>query len=275
VLVYADPNQIHQVLMNLGTNAAHAMHAKVGTIKVSIDKTLVSEARALTVSKLEPGWYARVTVEDCGEGMDDSTVVRVFEPFFTTKQVGEGTGLGLAVVHGIVRDHEGAIDVLSRCGEGTRISVYLPIYAGEICREPDSDIEPIPFGRGERVLFVDDEPTVGKTCGSLLRGIGYAVTVFDCPDTALARFAKSASAFDLVITDLTMPRMNGDQFAQAIHVLRPNIPILIITGYSAGLTRRNIRSLGAFDLLQKPITRRALATAVRQALDHAATTDGS
>jgi PAS domain S-box-containing protein len=267
VLVNADPNQIQQILMNLGTNAAHAMRSRAGALTVSVDKTFVNEAQVLTVSSLEPGWYARIVVEDRGEGMDETTVARLFEPFFTTKKVGEGTGLGLAVVHGIIREHDGALDVLSRRGDGTRMSVYLPLYEGQFRedKEPKSSITP--GARGERVLFVDDEKAVGRACGNLLMRAGYKVSIFDSPVDALKHFSEACGDFDLVITDLAMPHMNGDQFAQAVLALRPDIPILMITGYGAGLTRQNVRSLGAFDLLQKPITRQSLTAAVRRALD--------
>ena len=267
VLVHADPNQIHQILMNLGTNAAHAMRSTLGTMTITVDKVFADDARIMSVSSLEPGWYARFVVEDKGEGMDEQTVARLFEPFFTTKKPGEGTGLGLAVVHGIIREHDGALDVASRCQEGTRISIYLPLNGGQAGGDTESKSCSIPCGHGERILFVDDEQAVGQACGSLLTRDGYQVAVFNSPVDALARFSGSPSEFDLVITDLTMPRMNGEQFAQAVLALRPNIPLLIITGYSASLTRQSVRSLGAFDLLQKPITRQSLTTAVRRALD--------
>lgn len=267
VLINADPNQIQQVLMNLGTNAAHAMRSKAGAMMVTVERTLVSDPQVMTVSSLEPGWYARIIVDDRGEGMDEATVARLLEPFFTTKKLGEGTGLGLAVVHGIVREHDGALDVVSRRGDGTRISVYLPLFEGPYSEVKELKHSVTPAARGERVLFVDDEQAVGQACGNLLTRVGYQVTVLDSPVDALRRFSEASSDFDLIITDLAMPHMNGDQFAQAVLALRPDIPILMITGYSAGLTRQNVRSLGAFDLLQKPITRQALTPAVRRAID--------
>ena len=269
VLVNADPNQIQQIMMNLGTNAAHAMRLKAGVLKVSVERTYVSDAQSMTVSSVEPGWYARIMVEDSGEGMDEATVAHLFEPFFTTKKLGEGTGLGLAVVHGIVREHDGALEVASRRGDGTRISVYLPLFEGASNEAKESSYSVTPGARGERVLFVDDEKAVGQACSNLLKRAGYNVTVFDSPVNALDHFSNASGDFDLVITDLAMPQMNGDQFAQAVLALRPDIPILMITGYSAGLTRQNVRGLGAFDLLQKPITRQSLTTAVRRALDSA------
>lgn len=153
----------------------------------------------------------------------------------------------------------------SRLGEGTRVSVYLPLHEGQASAESKS-VAP-EGGHGERVLFVDDEEAIGQVCGRLLTRSGYQVVVCMSPVEALARFSSAPSDFDLVITDLTMPRMNGNQLALAVLALRPNIPVLMVTGNSAGLTRQSVRHLGVFDLLQKPITRQALTTAVRQALD--------
>ncbi len=267
VLVYADPNQIHQVLMNLGTNAAYAMRSMPGAMTVTVDRVGTKVAKVMTVSRIEPGVHARIVVEDRGEGIDEGILTRLFEPFFTTKQNGEGSGLGLAVVHGIVRDHHGALDVSSRRGEGTRVSVYLPLHEGSATESVEPAAGAEVHGRGERVLFVDDEEAIGNVCGSLLSRGGYQVAVFKSPVEALARFSCAPDDFDIVITDLAMPRMSGEKLAQEVLALRPDIPVLMITGNSAGLTRQRLRDLGVSDLLQKPMTRQALTTAVRRALD--------
>jgi PAS domain S-box-containing protein len=267
LLVCADPHQIHQVLMNLGTNAAHAMRSKSGAMTVVVDKVVTGEVMLTTVPRLEPGSYARITVEDAGDGMDPETVHRIFEPFFTTKRPGEGTGLGLAVVHGIVSEHEGALGVDSRLGEGTRMVVYLPLYEGRPSTPPAATQQPLPRGHHERVMVVDDEAPVVQACSGILTHIGYHVTVFKKAPEALARFTEAPGEFDLVITDLTMPDMTGTQLAEAILARRPDIPILLTTGYSAGLTREDARGLGIVGVLQKPFSLESLAVAVRSALD--------
>jgi two-component system, cell cycle sensor histidine kinase and response regulator CckA len=267
VVVRADPHQIHQVLMNLGTNAAHAMRSKPGSMKIVLDKVVTGEVMLTTVPRLEPGSYARITVEDTGHGMDPETVHRIFEPFFTTKKPGEGTGLGLAVVHGIVSEHEGALGVDSRLGEGTRMVVYLPLHEGRPSKPVPAKPRPVPQGHHERIMFVDDEAPVALACAGMLTHIGYDVTVFEKASNALARFTEAPGDFDLVITDLTMPDMTGTELAQGILARRPNMPILLTTGYSAGLTRAGALSQGIAGVLQKPFAIESLAVAVRSALD--------
>lgn len=269
VVVRADANQLHQVLMNLGTNAAHAMRSRTGPLTVTVDKLQIEEPRTLTVSRLEPGWYARIVVEDEGEGMDEKTIAHAFEPFYTTKMPGEGTGLGLAVVHGIVREHNGGLDIVSSRGEGTRVSVYLPLHEGTTDARTTPERAAATEGQGQHVLFVDDERAVGMVCASLLTRNGYKVTVFQSPVDALARFSQRPEEFDLVVTDLSMPFMTGDQLVRALLALRPTIPVLMITGFSAGLTRHKVREMGVVDLLQKPIAGQTLMEAVRRALSAA------
>jgi two-component system cell cycle sensor histidine kinase/response regulator CckA len=266
VMVNADPNQIHQVLMNLGTNAAHAMRSSSGTIDIALDQLTTDAGLLTTVPMLGPGSYARITVADTGKGMDEETARRIFEPFFTTKQPGEGTGLGLAVVHGILSEHAGALGVDSQLSKGTRMVVHLPLHDGREGKAAEVSRPSTLCGHGERVMVVDDETSVGRTYATLLSRIGYDVTVFDNAPDALARFAEAPDRFDLVLTDVAMPNMTGTELARAILERRPGMPILLCTGYAAGLSREDASYQDIRDVLQKPVTLDALAEAVVRAL---------
>jgi two-component system cell cycle sensor histidine kinase/response regulator CckA len=266
VMVNADPHQIHQVLMNLGTNAAHAMRSSSGTITVVLDQIVTHAGLLTTVPMLGPGSYARITVADTGEGMDQETVRRMFEPFFTTKQPGEGTGLGLAVVHGILSEHDGALGVDSQLGKGTRMVVHLPLQDGREGKETEARRPCVLRGHGERLMVVDDEASVGRTYVTLLSRIGYDVAFFDNAADALARFAEAPDRFDLVLTDLAMPDMTGAELAKAIRERRPGMPVLLCTGYSAGLSREDASRQGIRDVLQKPVPLDMLAEAIAEAL---------
>jgi CheY-like chemotaxis protein len=264
--VFADPVQIHQVLMNLGANAAHAMRERPGRFTVRLELEVVGDAPHRALPELRPGRHARLTVSDTGEGMSAETLDRIFEPFFTTKGPGEGTGLGLAVVHGIVRDHEGAIQVESTPGAGTTFRLYLPEHRADAL-EGSAKQPALPPGRGERILFIDDEPAIGTVVGKLLSRLGYRVTAFDDPTQALATFTTDPDNFQLVITDLTMPRLTGIDIARHVLAARPRLPVLLISGYSATWTPARVRELGILDLIAKPLSMDTLANAVRHALE--------
>jgi PAS domain S-box-containing protein len=264
-LVLADPALIHQVLTNLGTNAAHAMRGGHGHLTVKLDSVALDEVTAATYPGLLPGRYARVTVADDGEGMDPETLKHVFEPFFTTKGPGEGTGLGLAVVHGIVRDHEGAIFVESEPGRGTTVSVYLPEHAVEL----DGVSEPSPElvrGGGEMVLFVDDEAVLCRSVSGLLERLGYQVTARTDPAEALALFRKKPESFDIVLTDLTMPGLTGVDVAREVLRLAPGKPVLLMSGFSSSWTAESVRTLGVIDLIAKPLGAARLSQSLAAAL---------
>ena len=263
--VLADETQVHQILMNLGTNARHALKDRPGRIQMKIERCVVDAAQAAVQSQVRAGVYALVSVSDTGKGMDANTVRRIFEPFFTTKAPGEGTGLGLAVVHGIMNSHDGAITVSSRLGEGTLFQLYFPAAAavGTVGAEAaPSD----PRGQGERILFVDDEDWLGQLAERQLRGLGYEVEVTRQPATALALVKADPQRFALVITDQAMPGMSGLQLAGELRLLRPDLPIILSTGYSLTVTPERARAAGISQLLVKPVTILALASAVRAAL---------
>jgi CheY-like chemotaxis protein len=218
------------------------------------------------VQGLNAGRYVRLTVSDTGHGMSAETRQRIFEPFFTTKPAGEGTGLGLAVVHGIVRDHEGVVRVESELGRGTSFQIYLPAHDW-VDAGVDVGLSVQSPGKGERILFVDDETALCQGWRSVLERIGYAVTTFTDPVLALEAFRCSPRDFDLVITDLTMPHMTGTELGRRMLELRPTLPILLVSGSTGSLTAEEVRALGLRDLLTKPVTPGALAIALRRTLD--------
>lgn len=264
-MVLADSTQIHQILMNLGTNAWHAMKDGTGQLKVSLERWVVDAAHASSQSRLRPGVYARISVSDTGIGMDQGTQRRIFEPFFTTKPAGEGTGLGLAVVHGIMDSHEGAITVYSHLGEGTVFHLYFPAHAGEEALATPED-QSVPQGQGERILFVDDEELLVLLGRHALSSLGYEIETTTQPDEALARVRADPQRFALVITDQTMPRMTGVALANELHQIQPGLPIILTTGYSPSLASAAVRAAGFRQVLLKPFTLQLLAKAVHNAL---------
>jgi PAS domain S-box-containing protein len=263
--VLADATQVHQILMNLGTNAWHAMKDRPGRLQVALETKVVDEAFGTTQVRLPPGTYARLSITDNGCGMEPAIMRRIFEPFFTTKPVGQGTGLGLAVVHGIMANHDGAVTVYSHPGEGTVFHLYFPAHLGEMpiaIKEEAST----PIGQGERVLFVDDEELLGQLGKRTLSVLGYEVEVAQDPVAALELVRADPARFDLVVTDQTMPGMTGLTLAQEILRLRPGLPIILMTGYGLALKPEQIETAGIRQLLIKPTTLHLLGVAVRAAL---------
>ncbi len=263
--VFADATQIHQILMNLGTNAWHAMKDRSGRLQVKLERIVVDAALAATMPRIQPGLFARVSVADTGSGMDAATLRRVFEPFFTTKPLGEGTGLGLAVVHGIINSHDGAITVESEPGKGTEFRVYLPAHAGEVAATAGGE-SAVPRGAGERILVIDDEPVLARLVLLTLSALGYEVEFATLPAVALTRVQNDPQRFALVITDQTMPGMTGILLATRLHEIRHDLPIILMTGYTASFTGEQAEAAGIQQVLQKPATLHALGTAVRAAL---------
>lgn len=268
-LVSANPTQIHQVVMNLCTNAAHAMKGAPGRLGVRLEKLAAGDARIAAVAGLEPGDYVGLTVSDTGCGMDPATLERIFEPFFTTKGPGEGTGLGLSVVHGIMRSHEGAVTVESRRGEGTTFRLYFPaVTSSEKAGAPVSD-HAIPPGEGQRVLFVDDEPALAELGAAILNAFGYQAADFINPEEALGRMREDPTAFDLVITDMSMPGMTGLDLARRLSALREDLPIILTSGNVSQLAAESIRTAGIREVLPKPFTLESLGLAAHRALTRA------
>ncbi len=264
-LVMADPTQIHQVIMNLCTNAEHAMREKGGVLEVTLLDVTLGVEFASNYPELKPGEYQELTVRDTGHGIPDHIMNRIYDPFFTTKKTGEGTGMGLAVVHGIVGSHGGAILVTSNPGKGSTFKVYLPVVEMPM----DSQIEvkkPLPTG-AEHILFVDDEPALVNIGKQMLGSLGYDVTGRTGSIEALELFRSHPNRFDLVITDMSMPNMSGDLLAAELIKTRPDIPIILCTGYSAKISEKNARVMGIKTFAHKPIVMRDLAQKVRAVLD--------
>ncbi|MFN8545102.1 MAG: CHASE domain-containing protein [Candidatus Binatia bacterium] len=264
-LVLADATQIHQLLMNLATNAAHAMTEQGGRLDVELRRVDVGEALAAAHPDLSVASYVRLAVRDCGPGIDPAVLDRIFEPFFTTKGPTQGTGLGLSVVHGIVKSHRGAILVHSRPGAGATFEIFLPI-AGPIVAEAEPAPAAIPRGHAEGILFVDDEPLLAEVGRRMLEGLGYRVTAVTDPIEALETFRAHPEAFAVVVTDLTMPAMSGTELTRQLLDERPGLPVLLSTGFGGRMTPETARSLGIRDVLVKPIAAETLAWAVHRAL---------
>jgi len=263
--VLADPTQIYQVAINLATNALHAMEGRAGQLTVSLEP-FQPDARFI---QSHPDFrnlpYARLIVADTGHGMDAKTMERIFEPFFTTKPVGKGTGLGLAVVHGIVQSHNGIITVDSECGRGTTFSLYFP-GATKNTVSTAGPAHEVSHGNGEKILLLDDEPALTAALQRLLVRLNYQVTTSNNAREAIRWCEKNPARFDLIITDLTMPEMTGLDVARQLQALRPGLPVILASGFSADLSRETLQAAGICELLDKPISRTMLAQAVRRAL---------
>jgi PAS domain S-box-containing protein len=263
--VKADPNQIHQIMMNLATNAYHAMEENGGKLTVTLKEIELGE-HDLIYPDMDPGLYACLTVSDTGTGMDKDVVNKIFDPFFTTKEKGKGTGMGLSVVHGIVKSMNGAIHVYSEPGHGTKFHVYLPIVQSVFEHQPVILNGPV-TGGNEKILLVDDEEAIIVMEKQALTRLGYDVTSRISSVEALEAFRTNPDRFDLVITDMTMPKMPGDKLAAEMIAIRPDIPILLCTGFSHTLTDEKITSLGIRDILMKPVVIKDLANKIREVLD--------
>ena len=263
--IIADPTQLHQVLTNLCTNAAHAMRERGGLLDIRQHTVTVDAALAATCPDLQPGQYVQLTISDTGTGMLPEVIERIFDPFFTTKDIGEGTGLGLAVVHGIMKDHDGAIVVESVPDKGTIFHLYFPAVDLPEVR-PADDSQPIPRGHGQRVLVVDDEDALLKVHQRMLERLGYTVTGFTSPTLALEAFRASPGQYDLVITDLAMPGMSGVDLSRELKNFRPQCPVIITTGYTTSLDPQNLKSLGIAGLIFKPATAATIGETVHRAL---------
>ncbi len=266
-LVMADPTHIHQVVMNLITNAYHAMDENGGRIEVHLAETEIGNG-AVVDGTLKHGCYAVLTVSDTGCGIAPDIIDKVFEPYFTTKPQGKGTGLGLAVVYGIVKEYGGDIKVTTEVGQGTSFRIYFPVKQKAAEAVAYEDTTEYPTG-SEHILLVDDEAPVVRLESLLLERLGYAVTARTSSVEALAAFRANPYKFDLVITDMTMPNMTGEQLARALIAIRPDIPIAICTGFSERMNLEKAHAVGIKGFLSKPVVKSALARMVRQVLDGA------
>ena len=265
-VILADATQIHQVLLNLGTNAGHAMALAGGTLFVALTDVELDDSFCQASVDLSPGRYQRLTVRDTGAGVPPDIAHRVFDPFFTTKGVGAGTGMGLAVVHGIVSRHGGAVLLDNPPGQGAAFHVYFPVADMGVERPPSMPQRLA--GGAESILVVDDDPAIADIIQQSLASLGYRVVTRTASTDALALFREDPARFDLVITDLTMPHLSGDRLTGKIHALRKDVPVILCTGFDPGVDDRAEVYPGVAALLKKPVLRKDLATVVRRVLDH-------
>ncbi len=264
--ILADSTQINQVLINLFTNAAHAMEDTGGVITIGIENIDLDQSSATVYPDLPPGSYVKLTVRDTGTGIDHEIKDRIFDPYFTTKEVGKGTGIGLSVVHGIVKSHNGAISVDSKFGEGTTFSILFPMAEEEAVTETEP-ADKFPTGN-ERILIVDDEESMVNIGRGRLERLGYQVEVRTNPIDALELFRADPDEFDLVITDMTMPHITGDKLVKEILKIRPDIPTILCTGFSERIDEEKAKEIGIRGYIEKPFDRGTLSRMVRNVLDH-------
>jgi len=262
--ILADPTQINQILINLCTNADHAMpHG--GIIEVILKNTELNKNATAKYPDLDPGRYVNLTVSDTGHGISKKDMDRIFDPYYTTKDVGKGTGMGLAVVHSIVKEHNGIITVKSKPGKGTTFSIFFP----SVEKEVDMESEPadkLPMGN-EKILFIDDEQSIVNIARQRLERLGYDVDTKMSPIEALELFRSKPEQFDLVITDLTMPEMTGDKLVKEILNIRPDIPVILCTGFSEKIDEKKTTTMGPVDYIEKPVDQYDFAFKVRKVLD--------
>ncbi len=262
--VLTDPTHIHQVLMNLCTNASYAMRKTGGILEVSLNHVELDEDFTRQHPDVTPGKFLNLTVKDTGCGMPPDVIERIFDPFYTTKKMGEGTGMGLSVVHGIVRSQGGSIIVESNPGQGSKFSVFLPAVESEVSSHTDQ--AQLMITGNARILFVDDEDFQADIGKRMLQRLGYRVTAKTSSTEALALFRQSPDEFDLVITDMTMPDMTGDVLARKLIAIRPDIPIIVCTGYSERINADVIREIGIRELALKPVVMKDIAQMIERAL---------
>lgn len=268
--VLADPSAMHQIVMNLGLNGAQAMK-QGGRLSLAIDREYIADHRVRVHPQLHEGEHVVLSVRDTGEGIPAEQLERVFEPYFTTKAPGSGSGLGLAIVHGIVREHTGAVEIESAVGSGTTVRVILPTVD-----EPEVEVATAPDvlrGRGEHILYVDDEPGLRTVARRGLERLGYRVTAFSGGERAIAAFLANPDGFDAVVTDHLMPSVSGLELARAIFERRPELPIVLFTGYVDHLAEQEIAETGVCEVLSKPTSISILAGRLRELLDAADSRD--
>jgi len=262
--ILADPTQIKQILINLCTNSGHAMRDG-GLLEVSLKNVKLDEDTLVKHTNLSPGRYVNLTVSDTGHGIPKEKIDRIFDPYFTTKEVGKGTGMGLSVVHGIVKGHDGHIIVESEPGKGTTFSIFFPTTEKEAVMEFEPT-EKLPTGN-EKILFIDDEQSIVNMAKQMLERLGYKVDTKTSSIDALELFRSKSDQFDLIVTDMTMPSMTGDKLVKAILKIRSDMPTIICTGFSEKINGERAKEIGATGYLEKPLDKRDLAVTIRQILD--------
>ena len=266
-LVVANPTQIHQIVMNLFSNAAYSIEKTGGTIDITLRDVTLFPTKNDPFFALPPGDYIQMTISDTGTGIAEKHLNTIFDPYFTTKPQGDGTGLGLSIVHGIVKSLQGDITVRSEPGKGTTFTLYFPILQDDISDAHTEDPSPAVTQGQERIMLVDDEPTICKMNKRIFENIGYAVEAFNCSREALDNFNQRPNDFDLLITDMTMPEMTGETLAVEIMKIRPGFPVILCTGFSSRITKERSTELGIKAFVMKPFDTKLLTQTVRNVLD--------
>ncbi len=265
--IFANPVKMHQIIMNICTNAYHAMIDTGGTLSISLIDTKISKSKAenLQISK---GKYVELEISDTGHGMDRETLNRIFDPYFTTKEFGKGTGMGLSMVYAIVKEHNGAIKAFSRKGKGSSFKVYLPVTdKGQIAHTPSGGPEPMAKSGNERIMIVDDEISILESTQELLSDFGYRVRGYSDGKKAFEAFKKDPHSIDLVLTDMTMPGMTGDLLAKEMINIRDDLPIILCTGYNEKISEEKALDLGIKKFIQKPFVNQPISEIIREVLD--------
>ncbi len=262
----ADSAQVHQVLMNLGTNAVQAMRGRPGRLTIRATTTNVNDELRIRLPELRPGPHVRVDIEDNGPGIAPDIQTRVFDPFFTTKPIGEGTGLGLSVVHGIMRRHDGAVTLDSRPGQGTVFRLYFPVTPTNDPFTPSHNSEPT-LGRGQSVLLIDDEPVVARVATEILRHLGYHVRTHTEPEEAWTDYAAAPEDYAVVVCDLAMPKLDGLELLARMRTVRPRQPFILMSGFFSDSARRRAELAGVSAMLPKPLGAEVLGAVVARVLD--------
>jgi len=265
LILMSNPTQIHQILMNLCTNAAHAMDDIGGILEVTLRPWGPEADEEAPDHDLPPGAYLRLTVRDTGHGMAPEVIPKIFDPYFTTKPVGKGTGMGLAVVHGIVQSHNGSISVSSSPADGTLFDIAFPRFLTRGVQDEDSPDLPAPLA-DKRILLVDDERLLADLGKQMLERLGYVVDARTDSVQALEDFRENAGEYDLIITDMTMPGITGDVLSREVIRIRPDIPIILCTGYNERINPERAKEIGIAALLMKPLAVNQLARAIHEVL---------
>lgn len=266
-LIFADPTHIHQIMVNLSTNAFHAMEETGGILSISLKKKTLSQLDLANEPRVQPGDFVQLAISDTGAGIAPEIRKKIFDPYFTTKEVGKGTGLGLAIIHGIVKSYKGFVTCHSKLGEGTTFQVYLPVISDPtLCEVEIAHLHHTQLCN-ERILYIDDEKILAEMSKTMLERLGYRVTVETNSIEALRIIQSQPDRFDLVITDQTMPGMTGIDLARRILQIRPKLPIILCTGFSNLISEEKARMCGIKGFAMKPLAKKDLATLIRKVLE--------
>ena len=263
--ILADSNQINQILMNLCTNSMHALKGEPGILKIGVSESYLPDEFIKSDSD-KTRLHLKLTVSDSGHGIDPENLTRILEPFFTTKEKFKGSGMGLAVVHGIVKEHGGEIRVFSEVGKGTTFEIFFPAVESNIMPQNLSESATESFSGTEKIMLVDDEPMILDVNSEMLQGFGYHVTAFSSSVDALHAFEKAPEAFDLIVTDMTMPEMTGAAMARKILQLKPETSVIIVTGHSDQIDRKKAAREGIAGFAYKPLSSAELLREIRRVL---------